>query len=75
MAFGSELIMMAGLGYVVLGPKRMHSLLGQLARIRSEVEKASREMKSQLAADLNPERTDEKDGSEDAIRRITAVSQ
>jgi Sec-independent protein translocase protein TatA len=52
MAFGSELVMMAGLGFVVLGPKRMHALLGQVARLRSEVEKASRGWKSQIAAEL-----------------------
>jgi Sec-independent protein translocase protein TatA len=52
MAFGSELVMMAGLGFVVLGPKRMHALLGQVARLRSEVEKGSRGWKSQIAAEL-----------------------
>lgn len=52
MAFGSELVMMAGLGFVVLGPKRMQSLLGQVARVRSEVEKASRGLKAQLSEEL-----------------------
>ena len=40
MALGSELVMIVGLGFVVLGPKRMHSVLGQVARMRSELEKA-----------------------------------
>lgn len=53
MAFGSELILMAGLGFVALGPKRMHSVLGQVARVRSEIEKASRGLKSQLTAELH----------------------
>jgi Sec-independent protein translocase protein TatA len=52
MAFGSELIMMAGLGFVVLGPKRMQVLLGQVARIRSEIDKASRGLKAQLSEEL-----------------------
>ena len=52
MAFGSELILMAGLGFVALDPKRLHSLLGQVARVRCEIEKASRGLKSQLTAEL-----------------------
>ena len=53
MAFGSELVLMVGLGFVVLGPKRMHALLGQVARVRSELEKASRGLKSQLSTELH----------------------
>jgi Sec-independent protein translocase protein TatA len=53
MAFGSELVLMVGLGFVVLGPKRMHALLGQVARVRSEIEKASRGLKTQLSAELH----------------------
>lgn len=75
MALGSELIMTAGLGYVVLGPKRMHSLLGQLARMRSEVEKASREMRNQLVADSNSEGTAKANKDGEAITRGRAASQ
>ena len=52
MAFGSEIVMMAGLGFLVLGPKRMQSLLGQVARLRSEVEKVSRGLRAQLSEEL-----------------------
>ena len=50
--FGTELLLFCGLGYVVLGPKRMHALLQHIARAKSEFEKAQREIKSQLATEL-----------------------
>jgi Sec-independent protein translocase protein TatA len=53
MALGSELVMIVGLGFVVLGPKRMHSVLGQVARMRSELEKASCAVRTQLTAELD----------------------
>jgi len=68
MAFGPELVMMAGLGFVVLGPKRMQSLLGQVARIRGEIEKASRGLKVQLSEELQPS------GAADDIDEPTACS-
>ena len=52
--FGTELLLFCGLGYVVLGPKRMHALLQHIARAKSEFEKAQREIKSQLATELGP---------------------
>lgn len=69
MAFGSELVMMAGLGFVVLGPKRMHSLLGQVAHIRSEIERASRGLRNQLSEELHPtnSRTSEEETAEQVV--------
>jgi len=52
--FGTELLLFCGLGYVVLGPKRMHALLQHIARAKAEFEKAQREIKSQLATELGP---------------------
>ena len=54
MGFGTEVLFMIALGLVVLGPKRLHAMLGHVAR----------GMKSQLAAELEVASLDEKtDGS------------
>jgi Sec-independent protein translocase protein TatA len=41
------------LGLLVLGPKRLHTLLGHVARAKAQFEEASRGFKSQLAAELD----------------------
>ncbi len=52
--FGTELLLFCGLGYVVLGPKRMQAVLQHIAQAKSEFEKVQREIKSQLATELEP---------------------
>jgi Sec-independent protein translocase protein TatA len=52
MGFGAGLPLFVALGFLVLGPKRMHAMLGQLAKAKAEFDKASRGVKSQLAAEL-----------------------
>jgi Sec-independent protein translocase protein TatA len=51
--FGTEVLFMLMLGLLVLGPKRLHTLLGHVARARAQFEDASRGFKSQLAAELD----------------------
>ncbi len=41
------------LGLVVLGPRRLHAMLGHEARAKAELENATRGIKSQLAAELD----------------------
>jgi len=53
MGFGTEILFILLLGLVVLGPKRMHPMLGHVARAKAELESAARGMKSQLAAELD----------------------
>ena len=68
MGFGTGLLFLAMLGLVVLGPKRMHSMLGYLARAKGELDKANREIKSQVSAQLQhafQERKNLSDGSRD----------
>jgi Sec-independent protein translocase protein TatA len=48
MSFGTELPLLLALGFVVLGPKRMQTMLGHVARAKTELHKASRGIKSQL---------------------------
>jgi Sec-independent protein translocase protein TatA len=52
MSFGTEVLFMIILGLLMLGPKRLHTMLQHLAQIRADFEKASRGVKSQLAAEL-----------------------
>ena len=51
MSFGTELPLLLALGFIVLGPKRMQTMLGHVARAKTELHKlhkASRGIKSQL---------------------------
>jgi Sec-independent protein translocase protein TatA len=54
--FGTEILFMLLLGLVVLGPKRLHAMLGHVARAKAELEKATRVIKSQLGAELDAAR-------------------
>jgi len=51
--FGTEILFILMLGLLVLGPKRLHTLLGHVARAKAQFEAASRSLKSQLAAELD----------------------
>jgi Sec-independent protein translocase protein TatA len=50
--FGTELLLVLLLGFLILGPKQMHAMLGHVARAKAEFDKATRSFKSQLAAEL-----------------------
>jgi Sec-independent protein translocase protein TatA len=50
--FGAEILFVLFLGLLVLGPKRLHTLLGDVARAKAKFEEASRGFKSQLTAEL-----------------------
>ena len=49
---GLELLLGAGLGFLLLGPKRMHELLGHLRRYKAPFDQAKHGIKAQLAAEL-----------------------
>jgi len=51
--FSTEVLFMLLLGLVVLGPKRLHAMLGHVARAKAEFENATRGIKSQLVAQLD----------------------
>jgi Sec-independent protein translocase protein TatA len=51
--FGTESLFMITLGLVVLGPKRLHVMIGHLARAKAELENRTRSIKSQLGAELD----------------------
>ena len=52
MGLGTEILVILVLGFLVLGPKQMQSLLGHVARAKAHFEEASRGLKSQLTAEL-----------------------
>jgi Sec-independent protein translocase protein TatA len=52
MGLVTELPLLLAFGFVVLGPKRMHAVLGQVARAKAELHKASRAIKSQLPGEI-----------------------
>jgi Sec-independent protein translocase protein TatA len=51
--FGTEILFMLLLGLLVLGPKRLHAMLGHVARAKAELENATRGIKSQVAVQLD----------------------
>ena len=53
---GGELILLCGLGYVLLGPKRMHAILQHIARAKLEFDKTRRSLESQLTTGLDETR-------------------
>jgi Sec-independent protein translocase protein TatA len=66
--FGTEILFMLVLGLLVLGPKRLHTMLGHLARAKAQFEEASRGLKSQLGAELEAAHREVKaDGSHELV--------
>ena len=63
MGFGTEVLFMIALGGLFLGPKRVHAVLGNVARAKAQFEKASRNLKSQLEAELEALDGDDKTDS------------
>jgi Sec-independent protein translocase protein TatA len=56
MGFGVEMIFLLMLGFLVLGPKQLRALLGNVARVKAQVEEVTRGFKSQLASGVDPGR-------------------
>ena len=50
------------LGTLLLGPKRLRTMLGHVARAKAQLQTASRSFKSQLEVELDPAR--KTDGSQ-----------
>jgi Sec-independent protein translocase protein TatA len=65
---GTEILFILMLGLLVLGPKQMYTLLGHVARAKTQFEEASRGFKSQLAAELDgPNQEAETDASHELV--------
>jgi len=48
-----EILFVLMLGLLILGPKGLHTMLAHVARAKAELENATRDLKSQLAAELD----------------------
>jgi Sec-independent protein translocase protein TatA len=48
---GTELLLVLLLGFLILGPKQMHGLLGRVAHAKTEFDKVTRSFKSHLTAE------------------------
>lgn len=53
MGFGIEILFVLMLGLLILGPKRLHTILVHVAKAKAELENTARDLKSQLAAELD----------------------
>ena len=53
MGLGTQILFTLVLGLLILGPRRLHKLIGHLARAKAQFEEASRGLKSQLEAELD----------------------
>ena len=67
MGFGTEILFMLMLGLLVLGPKRLHTMLGHVARAKAQFEEASRGFKSQLGAELDAVQDRKVDSSRESV--------
>ena len=55
MGLGTEIVFLLVLGLLVLGPKRLPTILGHVARAKAQFERATRSLKSQLEAEFETE--------------------
>jgi Sec-independent protein translocase protein TatA len=51
-SFGAIVFLLL-LGLFLLGPKRMHTVLGQMARIKAQLEESTLGLRSQLSSELD----------------------
>jgi Sec-independent protein translocase protein TatA len=67
MGFGTEILFILMLGLLVLGPKQLHTLLGNVARAKAQFAEASRGFKSQLKAELDVAHPESEIGASDEL--------
>lgn len=63
MGFGIEILFMLVLGFLLLGPKQLPTILGHVARAKAQLERATRSFKSELEAQLTAQPRDCNTGS------------
>jgi Sec-independent protein translocase protein TatA len=68
MAFGSEIILLLGAGFVVLGPKRMQTMLGQAGRAKAQFDRVKHSLLSEVSRGLD-ETTGPSSGTGDHEKR------
>ena len=59
MGFGTELLFIVMLGFLFVGPKRLPTILGHMARAKAQLESAARNLEVELEVELEPQRHEE----------------
>jgi len=62
MGFGMEMLFVLMLGLLILGPKRLHTILVHVSQAKVELQNATRGLRSQLAGELDAARGPGKTG-------------
>ena len=52
MGFGTEVLLLIVIGFLVLGPKRMQEVVRQVASLKAKLQQSTREITSSLAAEI-----------------------
>ena len=55
MGFGTEILFFVALGVLVLGPKRLHTVIGHVARAKARFDEVTKALKTQLVEELESE--------------------
>lgn len=55
MSFGTEIFFFMALGVLVLGPKRLQTMIGHMMRAKQRFEEITQAFKSQLVEELDAE--------------------
>jgi Sec-independent protein translocase protein TatA len=55
MGFGTEVLLLVVIGFLVLGPKRMQEVVRQVANLKAKLQQSTREITSSLAAETEGE--------------------
>jgi Sec-independent protein translocase protein TatA len=58
MGFGTEILFFAALGSLLLGPKRLHTMIGHVTRAKGRFEEITQAFKSQFVEELDGEHLD-----------------
>lgn len=60
MGFGTAIVLIVFVGVLLLGPKRLPTIIGHIARAKAQLENATHHCGSQLEAELEFQRHDER---------------
>jgi Sec-independent protein translocase protein TatA len=53
LGFGTEIVFIVALGVIVLGPKRLNTMIGHVARAKARFEETTEALKSRLGEELD----------------------
>lgn len=57
MGFGTEVLFFVTLGALIVGPKRLLTVIGHIGRVKARLEEVTKAFKSQLIEELDGEQT------------------